>query len=57
MPGQRLKPNSMQVGFIKNLKTMIKEGKKRALLISATGERVIIVIRHRRPEDKRLLAA
>ena len=37
MPGQRLKPNSMQVGFIKNLKKMIKEGKKRALLISATG--------------------
>ncbi|MST81393.1 DUF3427 domain-containing protein [Bilifractor porci] len=33
----RLKPNSMQVGFIKNLKKMIKEGKKRALLISATG--------------------
>ena len=33
----RLKPNSMQVGFITNLKKIIESGEKRALLISATG--------------------
>ncbi len=33
----RLKPNSMQVGFIKNLKQIIEAGEDRALLISATG--------------------
>lgn len=33
----RLKPNSMQVGFISNLRTIIDAGEKRALLISATG--------------------
>lgn len=33
----RLKPNSMQVGFISNLKKIIESGEKRALLISATG--------------------
>ena len=33
----RLKPNSMQVGFITNLRTIIDAGEKRALLISATG--------------------
>ncbi len=33
----RLKPNSMQVGFIKNLRKIIEAGKERALLISATG--------------------
>ncbi|MBP7347108.1 MAG: DEAD/DEAH box helicase [Butyrivibrio sp.] len=33
----RLKPNSMQVGFISNLRKMIEAGEKRALLISATG--------------------
>lgn len=32
-----LKPNSMQVGFITNLKKIIEAGEKRALLISATG--------------------
>ena len=33
----RLQPNSMQVGFIKNLKALVEEGEDRALLISATG--------------------
>lgn len=33
----RLKPNSMQVGFISNLRKIIAKGEKRALLISATG--------------------
>lgn len=33
----RLQPNSMQVGFIVNLKKIIEKGEERALLISATG--------------------
>jgi superfamily II DNA or RNA helicase/HKD family nuclease len=33
----KLQPNSMQVGFIKNLKKILDSGEKRALLISATG--------------------
>ena len=33
----RLKPNSMQVGFITNLKKILETGEDRALLISATG--------------------
>lgn len=33
----KLKPNSMQVGFISNLKKIIDAGESRALLISATG--------------------
>lgn len=33
----RLQPNSMQVGFITNLKRILAEGENRALLISATG--------------------
>lgn len=33
----KLQPNSMQVGFIKNLRELRKQGKDRALLISATG--------------------
>lgn len=32
-----LEPNSMQVSFIDNLNNLVKEGKDRALLISATG--------------------
>ena len=39
----RLQPNSMQVGFIVNLKEIIESGEKRALLISATGERDIFM--------------
>ena len=33
----RLQPNSMQVGFIANLKKLYKAGEDKALLISATG--------------------
>lgn len=33
----RLKPNSMQVGFIKNLREILEAGEERGLLISATG--------------------
>ncbi len=33
----QLKPNSMQVGFITNLRKILAAGEKRALLISATG--------------------
>ncbi len=33
----RLQPNSMQVGFISNLKKILESGEERALLISATG--------------------
>ena len=33
----KLKPNSMQVGFIKNLEKLYEDGKDRGLLISATG--------------------
>ena len=33
----KLQPNSMQVGFITNLKKIVNEGNNRALLISATG--------------------
>lgn len=40
----KLKPNSMQVGFIKNITRLVENGEKRALLVSATGEGVIIVI-------------
>ena len=37
IPKYRLQPNSMQVGFITNLKKILDLGEKRALLISATG--------------------
>ena len=33
----KLQPNSMQVGFITNLKKILAAGEKRALLVSATG--------------------
>lgn len=33
----KLRPNSMQVGFISNLRKIVNEGNNRALLISATG--------------------
>jgi len=39
----RLRPNLMQVRFIGNLKGLIREQAKRALLISATGDGGIIV--------------
>jgi len=33
----KLKPNTMQVQFVKNIKKLLDENKKKALLISATG--------------------
>ena len=37
MEAYRLRPNSMQVGFIVNLRKIMAAGEQRALLISATG--------------------
>lgn len=45
----KLQPNSMQVGFITNLKKILKAGENRALLISATGERGLFVTGGRNP--------
>lgn len=39
----KLQPNSMQVGFITNLRKILEAGEERALLISATGERDIFM--------------
>ena len=39
----RLQPNSMQVGFITNLKKLYKAGEDKALLISTTGAHVILM--------------
>ena len=38
-----LKPNSMQVAFIHNLKSMLESGVNKALLVSATGDGGIIM--------------
>lgn len=54
---RKLRPNSMQKGFIANLQNLRKAGEKRALLISATGERVIIVIPHESAVNTRASAA
>lgn len=40
----RLQPNSMQIGFINNLRKIYETREDKALLISATGERGIFVI-------------
>ncbi|MDY3727315.1 MAG: HKD family nuclease, partial [Wujia sp.] len=55
--GYQLKPNSMQLNFIQNLQKLREEGQNRALLISATGERVIIVIPHGSAANTRASAA
>ena len=39
----KLKPNSMQVGFINNLRKIYEAGEDKALLISATGEDIIMM--------------
>lgn len=39
----KLKPNSMQVRFIANLRDILEKNEQRALLISATGERDIFM--------------
>lgn len=43
-----LKPNSMQEEFKVNLRKIIEKGEKRALLISTTGNREIIVLTTKR---------
>ena len=53
----KLKPNSMQIGFITNLKKILEEGEDRALLISATGERDIFVTGGRNPGFTRVSEA
>lgn len=53
----RLQPNSMQVDFITNLKRILAAGEERALLISATGERDIIVTGRKNAVKSRILAA
>lgn len=53
----KLKPNSMQIGFITNLKKILEEGEDRALLISATGERGIFVTGGRNSEFTRVSEA
>lgn len=53
----KLRPNSMQVSFITNLRKIREAGERKAFLISATGERVIIVIPHESTVNTRTLAA
>ena len=53
----KLKPNSMQVRFIANLKAILENDEKRALLISATGERGIFVTGGRNPGFTRVSEA
>lgn len=53
----KLQPNSMQLGFIFNLEKIRAAGETKALLISATGERVIIVIPHGSAVNTRASAA
>ena len=55
----KLQPNSMQVGFITNLKKILQaeENNDRALLISATGERGIFVTGGRNPVFTRVSEA
>lgn len=45
----KLTPNDMQVGFNAKLRKILAAGEERALLISATGERVIIVTGRKSP--------
>lgn len=52
-----LQPNSMQVAFVTNLQKIRNERERKALLISATGERVIIVIPHESAVNTRASAA
>ena len=52
-----LQPNAMQKAFIYNLLDLRNKGIDKALLISATGERVIIVTGQKSPVKSRTLAA
>ena len=53
----RLEPNAMQARFVQSLNEIRAKGEKKALLISATGERVIIVIPHGSAVNTRTSAA
>lgn len=53
----KLSPNIMQVEFISNLQRIMDEGEDKALLISATGERVIIVTGRRNTVNMRVSVA
>ncbi len=53
----QLKPNSMQVQFIANLQELIRKNEKKALLISATGERDIFMTDERNLEFMRVSVA
>lgn len=50
----KLEPNKMQVEFATRLQQIRKEGNDKALLISATGERVIIVTGRKSPVKSRI---
>lgn len=52
-----LEPNNMQTVAIRNIDELRQEGKDKALLISATGERVIIVTGRRNAVNKRVSVA
>lgn len=53
----KLEPNKMQVEFVDNLMQLVKDGEKRGLLISATGDRVIIMTGRKSPVKSRAWAA
>ena len=53
----RLQPNSMQVGFINNLRKIYEAGEDKALLIFATGERDIFMTDARNLGNIRVSAA
>lgn len=53
----KLRPNKMQEEFICNIHDLIERGAKKALLISATGERGIFVTGGRNPVFTRVLEA
>ena len=53
----KLQPNKMQREFVTNLQKLMIAGEEKALLISATGERVIIVTGRRNAVNKRVLVA
>lgn len=53
----KLQPNAMQVAFVRNIKKLINMNESKALLISATGERDIIVTGRKNTVKSRVLAA
>ena len=42
--GKNIVPNKMQIEALRNLDSLRSEGQRKALLVSSTGERVIIVM-------------